>query len=158
MKEKFFSFKAVADDPKPLDIDVSTDLFLVKSGKILRPSNASIVDFDPEDIIYFDEDFGGTLNISFNDLLHGTYSIEERELDIGEDNIFIVKRIKYIDLKNNEKNVLLKIDVIKGGLKETVYMDNRYFLKPWKQRAKVIAEKLGIDEQTLKNFVKWQKR
>lgn len=158
MKEKFFSFKVVTDDPKPLNIEVSTEVFLVKNKEILKPSNVDVVDFDPEDIIYFDDDFGGTLNISFNDLVHGKYNIEEREFDVEEGDVFVVKKITYIDVKNGEKNTLLKIDKVKEGLKETIYVDNRYFLKPWKYRVRVITEILGIDEQVLKDMIGLRQR
>ena len=153
MKEKFFSFNVVADDPKPLNMEVSTEVFLVKNREISKPSNVNVVDFDPEDIIYFDDDFGGTLNISFNDLMHGKYNIEEKEFDIKDDDVFIVKKITYIDIRNREKNTLFKIDKLKEGIKETVYVDNRYFLKPWKHRVRVITEILDIDEQALKDII-----
>ena len=154
MKIKFFSFKAKTTDPRPLDIDASTTLYTVYNGQLKEIKKFEAKDFSFEDITLFDEDFGGTLNISLNDLLHGEYEIRENIADVEEkEGLYIIKRIFFDDRTYSKRGVVLKIEKIENNSTYDAYSENRYHIGSLEERVENIARITGLEKEKVKNLL-----
>ncbi len=148
MTIKAFSFTVRTNDPRPLDLSVSTHVYKTGGGVMERIALVGR-EMGEEDILDFDAEFGDTFNVSYNDLIHGEYSITVME---GEASAApLLKIYLYDDRVRGDSGVLFRV-VGEGG--ETIYVDNVYFSSPLRTRIARVARLLGVPQRLVEEEVK----
>ncbi|RLF05622.1 MAG: hypothetical protein DRK00_03910 [Thermoprotei archaeon] len=134
MRLKAFSFEAKASEPRPLDVRVDTRVYEARRGRAVR-LRCDERPFSLDDALDFDLEFGDTLQLTYADVVHGTFSCRVLDCDAAGDVI-----VKVLDARLGERRVKLFIVLaVEEGDVKRIYADRITGLGEWQERAAKIS-------------------
>ncbi len=144
MRIKAFSFEAKASEPRPIDVKVETRVYEARRGRAVRLSCAERP-FSLDDALDFDLEFSDTLQLTYADVIHGSFSCRVLDCEAGGDTI-----IKVLDAQLSGRRVRLFIVLaVEEGDVRRVYADRITGLGEWRERATKISRLASLPPSEL---------
>lgn len=144
MRLKAFSFEARASEPKPLDVRVDSRAYEVRGGRAAKLSCPKRP-FSLEDALDFDVEFGDTLQLTYADVVHGSFSCRVLDCEAGGDAV-----IKVLDaqLSGQRVKLFIVLTVEEGGVRR-VYADRITGLGEWRERVAKVSRLTSLPPSEL---------
>lgn len=148
MKVKAFNFELEASDPKQLKISVSTRMYLAVRGRAFK-LECSEREFALDDVLDFDAEFGDTLQLTYVDLVHGTFNCKVNECEVKPGSIVL----KVLDSKVDGVRVkLLVVLSIEENALRRIYADRLSGLGEWEARRSRVSRITSIPPTELEKL------